>query len=126
MRIYFDARQNAYWAEDPHVANNVYLTMEAECTELPQYDDIKDKLPIPVWPGHDSAIACYNKTWEICWRNLRKPVAEAGFVSNFIETAFNGDLFMWDSSFIVMFARYAIGTMIYANKSPAWFTCALQ
>ena len=39
--------------------------------------------------------------------NLRKAKAEAGFVSNFIDTAFNGNLFMWDSTFIVMFGKYA-------------------
>ena len=51
-------------------------------------------------------LACYDKVWEIAFRNLRKPNAKAGFVSNFIDTAFNGYLFMWDSSFIVMFGRY--------------------
>ena len=44
--------------------------------------------------------------WEIAFRNLRNPTAENGFVSPYIDTAFNGHLFMWDSAFILMFARY--------------------
>lgn len=34
------------------------------------------------------------------------PVKESGFVPAFIDTAFNGMLFMWDSAFILMFCRY--------------------
>lgn len=73
---------------------------------MPIFDDIKDLLPKPIWDGHDDAIACYEKAWQIAFKYLRKPNVNAGFVSNFIDTAFNGYLFMWDSSFIVMFGRY--------------------
>ncbi len=104
---HFQVNDNLCYVDDPHVAQNVYLTMPAEERELPRYEDIADRLPVPVWAGRDDVIACYDKTWQLAWRNLRRPVAEAGFVSNFIDTAFNGYLFMWDSSFIVMFGKYA-------------------
>ena len=41
------------------------------------------------------------------FKNLRKPTPANGFVSDFIDTAFNGCIFMWDSAFILMFAKYA-------------------
>ena len=95
-----------FYAHNPYAQKNPYLHTEAEDAPLPIYAEVKDKLPRPVWQGHDDVLACYDKVWEIAFRNLRKPNAKAGFVSNFIDTAFNGYLFMWDSSFIVMFGRY--------------------
>lgn len=103
---HFLVNDSIFYAPNPYVEKNPYLTMETEDTPLPVYDEVKDRLPMPLWEGHDDAIACYNKAWQIAFNNLRKPIAEAGFVSNFIDTAFNGYLFMWDSSFIVMFGRY--------------------
>lgn len=97
----------ALYAKNQYVEKNPFLHMPPEEKPLPVYGEIKDKLPKPIWEGHADAIACYYKTWEIAFRNLRTPNGEAGFVSNFIDTAFNGYLFMWDSSFIVMFGRYA-------------------
>ncbi len=40
------------------------------------------------------------------FRNIKPAGTENGFVSNFIDTAFNNCLFMWDSAFILLFARY--------------------
>jgi hypothetical protein len=106
MGRHYLVNDSLFYADNEYVAKNPYLHMEAEDAPLPVYAEIKDLLPRPVWQGHADAIACYDKVWEIAFRNLRKPNAEAGFVSNFIDTAFNGYLFMWDSSFIVMFGRY--------------------
>ena len=95
-----------FYAHNPYVLKNPYLHTEVEDASLPTYAKAKVRLPRPVWQGRDDVLACYDKVWEIAFRNLRKPNAAAGFVSNFIDTAFNGYLFMWDSSFIVMFGRY--------------------
>ncbi len=95
------------YEDSPYVRRNVYLQMEAEDAPLPTYDAVKDRLPRPVWDGHADALACYDYAWQIAFRNLRKADKKAGFVSNYIDTAFNGFLFMWDSSFIVMFGKYA-------------------
>ncbi len=104
----FKVNDNLQYVENPHVDKNTFIGQEVdENKPLPTYADNKDKLPRPVWEGHESAIGCYYKAWEIAFRNLRKANKEAGFVSDFIDTAFNGYLFMWDSSFIVMFGKYA-------------------
>lgn len=104
---YFKMNDCLYTAKEPHVEKNVFLKLCAEDTDIPQFDAIKDKLPVPIWGGHDSVVDCYYKAWDLAWKNLKKPNSEAGFVSNFIDTAFNNYLFMWDSSFIVMFGKYA-------------------
>ncbi len=95
------------YPDSPYVRRNVYLQMEAEDAPLPTYDEVKARLPKPVWDGHADALACYDYAWQIAFQNLRKADKKAGFVSNYIDTAFNGFLFMWDSSFIVMFGKYA-------------------
>lgn len=95
-----------FYANNPYVEKNPYLHKKAEKVPLPKYTKIREQLPRPIWDGHEDVLACYDKTWEIAFRNLRKANEESGFVSNYIDTAFNGYLFMWDSSFIVMFGRY--------------------
>lgn len=98
---------------------------------LPKYQDIRKKLPQPVWENHDSAIACYYKTWEIAFGNLKKITPENGFVKNYIDSAFNGALFMWDSSFITMFGKYGGGIFpfihtldnFYAKQHKDGFIC---
>ena len=106
MGKHYLVNDSLFYAHNPYVQKNPYLHTEVEDAPLPTYAEAKDRLPRPVWQGRDDVLACYDKVWEIAFCNLRKPNAAAGFVSNFIDTAFNGYLFMWDSSFIVMFGRY--------------------
>lgn len=103
----FKVNDNLFYTPNPQVEKNTFIGMPAEDAPLPRYEEVADRLPRPVWDGHADLVACYDKTWQLAFGNLRKPDAAAGFVSNFIDTAFNGYLFMWDSSFIVMFGKYA-------------------
>jgi len=107
MSRLFQVNENLCYQDDPSVAKNTFIGMQVQTDELPTYEDNKHLLPEPIWDGHDDAIKCYNKVWEIAFSNLRKANKDAGFVSHFIDTAFNGFLFMWDSAFIMMFAKYA-------------------
>ena len=92
---------NAYYAQ------NEFVTQTPNVVEPVNFEDIKDQLPKPIFDGHEDYIKCYYDTWKIGFGNIRKPVEGSGFVSSFIDTAFNGCLFMWDSSFIMMFTKYA-------------------
>lgn len=103
----FWANQNLYYCHDPHVKNNSFLNQKAETTPMPIYDEICRLLPVPVWEGNSAISDCYGKTWQLAWRNLRQANPEAGFVSNYIDTAFSDYLFLCDSCFIVMFGKYA-------------------
>ncbi|RLT20047.1 MAG: hypothetical protein DWI29_04470 [Planctomycetota bacterium] len=49
----------------------------------------------------------YWKTWELAFRNFHEPQPGSGFVSQFIDAAFNENIFLWDSCFLTMFCNYA-------------------
>ena len=105
MRGYLQ-NEGLLYVADERVKRNVFLNKKADDGNLPTFEKVREKLPVPVWEGHESAINCYFKAWQIAFGNLRKANVAAGFVSDYIDTAFNGNLFMWDSSFIVMFGKY--------------------
>ncbi len=113
------------------VKENVFLHKEMEVAALPIFDEVQKQLPKPIWNGRSDVVACYWRAWEIAFANLRQPVAGSGFVSNFIDTAFNGCLFMWDSSFILMFGKYANRVFdfqktldnLYAHQHRDGFIC---
>ena len=92
--------------ENHFALENTFIGAERENRKLPTFEEVRDDLPKPVWDKHDDAVDCYYKTWELAFRNLRRPSMFSGFVSNYIDTAFNGEIFMWDSVFILMFGRY--------------------
>lgn len=106
-RRLFRVNENLKYDTNRFADNNTFINGPRYDVEIPKYEDIKDKLPKPVWEGHDDAVSCYYKAWKIGFGNIKKALPETGFVSDFIDTAFNGFLFMWDSSFIVMFGKYA-------------------
>ncbi|MCC7145726.1 MAG: hypothetical protein IT443_04715 [Phycisphaeraceae bacterium] len=86
---------------------NAFRRAGIENAPLPSYAEAQKLLPEPSWPGHEDALACWHKVWELAFtKNLKKASPDNGFCANYIDTAFNGNLFMWDSVFILMFARY--------------------
>jgi hypothetical protein len=116
---------------EPLVEENVFLRMSIEGAGLPSFDDAWSLLPRPFWDGHEDAMACYRGAWELAFGNLRRPEPQSGFVSSFIDTAFNDCLFMWDSAFILLFARYGRRAFdfqrtldnLYAGQHPDGFIC---
>lgn len=97
---------------DTHVKSqlineNKFYSKKPEDKKLPVFEDIKYILPNSFWEDHQSTIDCYYKTWQLAFKNLEKPSKESGFITNFIDTAFNDCIFMWDSAFMLLFARYA-------------------
>ena len=92
--------------ENRFFKENIYAQMQPEDKPLPTYAESKASLPRPKWQGHDDVLRCYDATWKLAFGNLCRPTPDTGFVSNFIDTAFNGCLFMWDSAFILMFGKY--------------------
>ncbi len=119
------------YGECPYVKHNTFIGQAPEDAPVPSYEESRDKLPRPVWEGHEDAVACYDYAWRTAFGNLRRPSPEAGFVSNFIDTAFNGCLFMWDTAFIAMYGRYAARAFnfqksldnMYARQYPDGFIC---
>ncbi len=124
--LYYDTHLH-----NPLVRENVFCSMPREEAAAPAFAEVRDRLPDPFWAGHQTALGCYWKTWETAFANLRRPTAENGFVANYIDTAFNNCLFMWDSAFILLFARYGSRAFnfqrtldnLYAKQHKDGFIC---
>ncbi len=122
---------------DTHVHNkfvseNSFISRPANIDPLPDFDQAKNKLPKPEWNCNPDAIKCYWRAWELAFRNLRLPRPEEnGFISPFIDPAFNEHIFMWDSHFMLMFGKYGSrafnfqGTLdnFYAKQHKDGFIC---
>lgn len=106
------------------VAENEFRMMEPRVIEAPTFEKAKEVLPVPFWKGHEQAIDMYWKAWEIGIKNIRKPQKDSGFVSSYLDTAYNGHIFMWDSAFITLFARY--GTRLFPFQQTLDNFYALQ
>ncbi|WP_052260545.1 MGH1-like glycoside hydrolase domain-containing protein [Photobacterium gaetbulicola] len=115
---------------DPEVdGTNAFKAQQPEQKPLPEFASNWPSLPQLDWPANPLAVSGYRRTWEIAFANLRQPTAQNGFVNNYIDTAFNNHLFMWDSAFITMFGKYAhhsfefIGTLdnLYCKQMPDGF-----
>ncbi len=110
---------------------NTFRYQPRESAALTTFDRCRDRLPVPLWENHSAVIDCYWKTWELAFGHLRQPTDENGFIANYIDTAYNDNLFMWDSVFILMFARYADHLFsfqrtldnFYAKQHPDGFIC---
>jgi len=74
---------------------------------LPKFEELKDQLPAPIYDDDPLWIKTYWKAWELAFRNFHEPAPQTGFVSQFIDAAFNQNIFLWDSCFMSMFCNYA-------------------
>ena len=96
---------------DTHMPNrwvpeNRFMDLASFGENLPSFSKAREILPIPFWEDHGSTIDCYWRAWELAFSNLKQPTLENDFAANYCDTAFNGNLFMWDSSFITFFGVY--------------------
>jgi glycogen debranching enzyme len=69
------------------------------------FNKARSMLPEPFGGKYADEINAYWKTWELAYKNVYKPTEESGFVSNFVDAAFNDSIFMWDTVFITMFCN---------------------
>jgi len=106
----------------PLVKENCFLSLSLREAPLPIFDDVKDALPRPIWDGHSDHIDAYYRAWEFAFGNLRRALPNTGFVSNYIDTAFNNHIFMWDSCFILMFGKYADKIFCFQNTLDNFYS----
>ena len=95
------------YLEDAQVSENTFLNKTPEAAEIPTWESALDRLPRPVWDGHEDSLRAWEHAWRIAFANLHNPTEENGFVSPYLDAAFNNDLFLWDSCFMLMFGIYA-------------------
>lgn len=88
------------------VDQNALRLRGIDSAPLPTWDQFASEIPAIHWPMNPAAEDCWQEVWKLAHKNLRRSGPANGFIANYIDTAFNGNLFMWDSVFILMFARY--------------------
>lgn len=88
------------------VVQNEYRQRTYHRQSIKAYHEAKGSLPVPILPTHPEWVEMYWRAWEMAWGNLHRPVTASGFVSNFIDAAFNNNIFMWDTAFMVQFGVY--------------------
>jgi hypothetical protein len=121
---------------DTHVANawvseNQFIGMPPDHADLPSLVQAREVLPDPFWTGHTAVRDCYWRAWELAFSNLKQPTPDNGFAANYCDTAFNGNLFMWDSAFITCFGAYGRRAFdfqrtldtFYRKQHPDGFIC---
>jgi hypothetical protein len=103
-----DTTYVATYVQSPFANENPFRRrVRRASADLPTFADARaNSLPVPHWPGHEPALECYWRCWEIAFQNFRRATEENGFVSDFASTMFNDCLYMWDSVFISLFGRY--------------------
>jgi len=74
---------------------------------IPSFEKNKHLLPKPIFDDKPDYIDFYYKAWEIGFKHFKQPQPTSPFVSNFIDEAFNENIFLWDMSFSTMWGNYA-------------------
>jgi hypothetical protein len=84
-----------------------YFAQKAyEAKPLPKFEKLRSRLPSPIYDDNHLLVKLYWKAWELAFRNFHEPARQSGFVSQFIDAAFNQNIFLWDSCFMTMFCNY--------------------
>lgn len=78
---------------------------EYQDTPLFTYEEVKDKLPVPVVDAKPIWKDSYDYSVKILFNNMHMPKEGSGFVSNFVDAAFNADVFLWDTVFMTVFCN---------------------
>lgn len=122
--------KNTY-VKEALVAENEFRVDKPEIIMPGSFAQARQILPNPIWKGHDKEIEMYWRAWEIAVGNIRQPLEGSGFTAPYLDTAYNGNIFMWDSAFMMMFARYGFRFFpfqrtldnFYAKQHPDGFIC---
>jgi hypothetical protein len=78
---------------------------------LPRFDTTRVLLPAPLYDEDPNLVLTYWKAWELAFRHFHQPVPGSKFVSEFIDAAFNANIFLWDTAFMTMFCNVAHGVV---------------
>lgn len=127
----YDLPYKNTYVKNVFVAENEFRTKTPVKTVPGTFEQAKKILPSPVWKGHEKEIEMYWHAWQIAIRNICQPKDGSGFVSSYLDVAYNGNIFMWDTAFMMMFARYGYRFFpfqnsldnFYAKQHPDGFIC---
>lgn len=124
MDSYYDT-----YVHEPYVKENQFLKEQPSEWHRPPFDVFRNACPKLLWPSHDSVRSAHEFVWDTLYKTIMP--GNPFLPKPFIDTCFNGHLFMWDSCFIMQYAKYvnptfdAYGTLddLYARQHPDGFIC---
>ncbi len=127
----YDLPYKNTYVKEVFVAENEFRMARPERIEPRSFDEARRILPAPIWEGHAREIEMYWHAWRLAVNNIRQPQAGSGFVSPYLDVAYNGNIFLWDTSFMMLFARYGYRFFpfqrsldnFYAKQHPDGFIC---
>jgi hypothetical protein len=91
---------------EKEVVGRFFAKKTYEPQPLPRFAEIRSQLPSPIYDDKPLFVRLYWKAWELAFQNFYSPAPQSGFVSQFIDAAFNKNIFLWDSCFMSMFCNY--------------------
>jgi hypothetical protein len=90
----------------PAMPQGAYFARKAyQAAPLPDFARTRDLLPSPIFAERPEWVAMYWKAWELAFKNFHEPAPGSGYVSQFIDAAFNQNIFQWDTCFMTMFCN---------------------
>ncbi|MEM7334934.1 MAG: trehalase family glycosidase [Chloroflexota bacterium] len=119
------------YEETSFVQKNRFRTLQPEAFEIPDFSTIKDQLPDPVLPEFPEWLAIYWRSWEAVWRVGRLPNLKNGLLRPYLDSGYNQNMFMWDTSFMSQLAIYGRNAFdfslafdnFYAKQHADGFIC---
>ncbi|MDY0290581.1 MAG: trehalase family glycosidase [Sphaerochaeta sp.] len=72
---------------------------------LNTFEDVKDELPEPFVVAKPQWSELYWYALKVLFTNTHQPKQDSGFVSNFVDAAFNNNIFLWDTCFMTLFCN---------------------
>lgn len=69
----YNQNEEITYIKNPYVDENHFINQKPKTVKLPKFEEVKEKLPKPVWKNHEKEIECYYKAWEIAFSNLHNP-----------------------------------------------------
>lgn len=89
-----------------YVQENSFIGRKVKNVTIPSYEEAKEYLPQVIWEGHEAETECYDAAWKTAFTNIHNPAENSRLISPYIDAAFNGCIFMWDSCFMLMFGKF--------------------
>ncbi len=82
-----------------------YSVQSSQTDPFSDLATVRGQLPTPWMDGRDDLSACYETCLRLLFDHRRQPAVGSGFVSPYLDAAFNDNIFLWDTAFMTMFAR---------------------
>lgn len=87
------------------LADQPFSRPPSSSISIESFSSLRDRLPAPRYDREPLWVQMYWKAWELACRNFYEPASTSGFVSPFIDAAFNQNIFFWDSCFMSLFCN---------------------